>query len=218
MRLLKNALLAVAVAAGASASAQSDPSETSYYHCSYTVGANSFWTAVGTTMPYGAMVEQWKAFAQSKGGSSAFCFSSYRTNDAPYQSLEEVDAVGKLAERAKRVTWAPLTDRSLLTGAKPATPGAGNSATTTSAFPSPREENTEYEAAMKRYNEGLAAHEAAVDKYKSDLDKLAAQNAAAVKAAQEETARREAAYQAELERNRALQADYEAKMQALRKH
>jgi hypothetical protein len=217
MSALKRAAIGAALALAAPAAAQSGGDEPRYFHCSYRVGAESFWTAVGTTLPYGAMVDQWKAFAQGKGGTSAFCFSSYRKDDPAYQSLEEVEAIGKLAAGAKRVDWTPPGPKP--SPVRPDGPVPARLANPPATAPevAPPADSPEYAAAMKRYNDGLAAHDAAVAQYKSDLERQAAENAAAARAVQEETARRQAAYQAELERNRALQAEYEAKMQALRK-
>jgi hypothetical protein len=75
-------------------------------------------------------------------------------------------------------------------------------------------EEAEYQAKQKAYEDGVAAHEAAVEQYRKALADTEAQKAAAAtqaKAAQDAFARKQADYEAELARARNAREEYEAK-------
>jgi hypothetical protein len=177
------------------------------YLCSYSVGGAGRWAAVQTSLRYEDLVAQWKANAASNGGASAYCFSRYRKDDPPYQSLQDVIEAAHLDRSAHQVRWYPKTTE--------AEGGLASSQAKTTAAASGRSSaDLEFEAKEKSFEEALAAQKAAVAEYQQALADAEAQKAAGVaqaKAEQEAFARKQAEYEAELARARQAQADYEAK-------
>ena len=212
------AVSTLALLPAALATAQSSD-EARYYHCSYSADGDKYWTAVETKASYEALAEQWKAFAKGKDGSVAYCFSRYRKDDPAYTSLDEVEAIGRLTAGAKKIDWSPRQVSAA--SSKPAKPSKPAASAASDADASRAAKKAEHEAKMKRYQEGLAAHEAAVAKYEKERQDFEADRAArlaAAKAAQEEAARKQAEHEAEVarvrEHNRRVQAEYEAKLRA----
>ena len=221
MRVLDIGLAVSALALLPAAAAAQSSDETKFYHCSYSADGDKYWTAVETRLSYEALADQWKAYAKGRDGSIAYCFSRYRKDDPAYQSLDEVEAIGRLTAGAKKVDWTPRQAAASASKSKPvkAPKPAVTAASDADAARAARK--AEHEAKVKRYEEGLAAHEAAVAKYERERQEFEADRAArqaAAKAAQEEAARKQAEHEAEVERvreqNRRAQAEYEEKLRA----
>lgn len=190
------ALLLSAQAASANQAEDGAAPERRFFHCSYSAQPNGYWAAVETAVRYEELLRQWKAFAEKDGGTRAFCFSRFRKDDPAYQSLDEVEAVGRLSPQSRRVDWAPK-ERSA--------PQAHSRAA----------DEADYQVAMKKYQEELAEQEAAVARFKAETARIEAEKAAQIaraKAAEEAYAAQKAAHDAEIERFRRARDEYEAKI------
>jgi hypothetical protein len=195
---------------------QTASDDTRYYHCSYSVSGDKYWTAVATKLPYEGLTQQWKAYVKGKDGASAYCFSRYRKDDSPYQSLDEVEAIGRMSAGAKRVDWSPK-HAAATPPAKPAVATSAAKDAETARAAKKAERDAEFAAKQAKFEEGLAAQQKAVAEYEAaqrrmEADRVAA--AAKAQAAQAEFARKEAAHQAELERYAQERAKYEAAVAA----